>query len=160
MSEHTQQAAGSGEKTIQFSSFYLADCLYGLDIQDIKEINNETNFTRIPHAQSEVRGYVNIRGQVYLIFDLRTMLGFDAVEIDGSSKIILFKPHVGSSFGVLIDRIGDVIEVNEGFIEPREQKGDQAEALKLVTGTCKLETQLLTVLDAKLFLASAESENN
>jgi len=151
-------AVATGDKTIQFSSFYLADSLFGVDIQNIKEINDETNFTRIRHANSEVRGYVNIRGQIYLIFDLRKMLGFEPAEVDRNSKIILFKPHVGSSFGVLIDRIGDVIEVTESSIEERTEVSCSGDKRQLVTGTCKLETELLTILDSESFLTTNETE--
>jgi len=149
-------AAATGDKTIQFSSFYLADSLFGVDIQNIKEINDETNFTRIRHANSEVRGYVNIRGQIYLIFDLRKMLGFEPAEVDSCSKIILFKPHVGASFGVLIDSIGDVIEVAESSIEERNEVSATEDERQLVIGTCKLESQLLTILDSESFLTANE----
>jgi len=151
--------ADDGEEFCQFSSFYLADNLYGLNIKDIKEINNETVFTSIPHAKREVRGYVNIRGQIYLIFDLRIMLGFDPIEVNDQSKIILFKPHVGASFGVLIDRIGDVIEVDHGDVEQREHHENQGAAMRVVAGTCKLEDELLTILDATLFLETESDKN-
>ena len=145
-------------KTIQFASFYLSDNLFGVDINNVKEVNSETNFTRIRHADSEVKGYVNIRGQIYLIFDLGQMLGYGSCEVTNDSKIILFKQHVGQSFGVLIDKIGDVIEVKEGSIEQRAEIHARENSCNLVTGTYKLESQLMTILDSEQFLTAEAVE--
>jgi chemotaxis signal transduction protein len=131
-----------------------------VDILDVREIKDEVSLTPVCHAPREVRGIVNIRGHVYLILDLRLLLGFDTGEVDEESRIILFKQKVGENFGVLVDRIGDMVEVDESQIEDRrpdenlspyamgQQKPD------LTRGVCKLEDELLIILDAKKFLSA------
>jgi len=142
----------------QFCTFRIGERLYGVDILDVKEINTETDFTPIFHSPPEIKGYVNIRGQIHLILDLRLMLGLDVRESDEYSRLVLFKQNVGESFGILVDRIGDVAEVEEQMIEDRRQEekslpknGDRRKT-DLGAGVCKLDDTLLVILNSQNLL--------
>ncbi|MDH5637536.1 MAG: chemotaxis protein CheW, partial [Nitrospinota bacterium] len=87
MNEHTLVDETETERKLQLSTFRLNDRLFGVDIQDVKEINTEVTFTQIFHASKEVRGYVNIRGQIHLVLDLRILLGFEKKEPDHDSRV-------------------------------------------------------------------------
>lgn len=146
----------------QFCTFWLSNRLFGVDILHVKEITSELEFTPVFHAPSEVKGYVNIRGQIHLVIDLRLLLGFENKEIMKTSKVILFKPEVGESFGMLVDKIGDVLEVGEDEME-RQYSKEQMELEEtdkakngtyLKEGVCKLKNQLLIILSAKNLLTS------
>jgi purine-binding chemotaxis protein CheW len=142
----------------QFCTFQIHDRLFGVDILDVKEVNPETNFTPIFHAPQEVRGNVNIRGQIYLVLDLRLILGFETKPADEKSRVLLFKSEVGEPFGILVDRIGDVVTVDENQIENRRQTdhgpSDQADrrTLDLSDGICKLEDTLLIIMNSQNLL--------
>ena len=144
----------------QFCTFGVAGRLYGVDILHVKEINSQTEFTPVFHAPPEVRGYVNIRGQVHLILDLRLLLGFESTEANEASRVVLFKSEVGESFGVLVDSIGDVVEVDVDQIEDRPDaaqltQGDSEQVslhVALIEGVCWLKGELLVVLNATRFL--------
>ena len=144
----------------QLCTFYLGGRLFGVNILDVKEITPETTFTRIFHAVPEVKGYVNIRGQVHLVLDLSLLLGLDGRPVDSRSRVILFKPEVGDDFGVLVDQIGDVVSVDEQMIEERrhddQEIGEQLERryADLGKGVCKLEEELLVILHSRSFLES------
>ncbi len=147
-----RQTSMSGEKR-QFCSFHIADHLFGVNILDVREIKDEVSLTIVHHAPNEVRGFVNIRGHVYLILDLRLLLGFGSRNVDEMSRVILFKEKVGESFGILVDRIGDMIEVDEKLIEdrPPDENTSLADAVQkksdLSMGICKLENDLLIILN-------------
>lgn len=143
----------------QFCTFQLADRLFGIDILDVKEITQEAQYTTIFHGSPQVQGYVNIRGQIHLVLNMRQMMGFERRELDPESRIIIFKPSVGESFGILVDRIGDVVEVEEGTIEERKnekQNGAEGQERRknasLGMGVCKLEDNVMVLLDARRFL--------
>ncbi|OGQ94116.1 MAG: hypothetical protein A2521_13485 [Deltaproteobacteria bacterium RIFOXYD12_FULL_57_12] len=157
----------SAGPTRKFCTFYLAGRLYGVDILHVKEISSVVRFTPIYHAPREVMGFVNIRGQIHLVLDLQMLLGQEQeveAEAGGRSLLVIFKPVVGESFGVLIDRIGDVVEIAEDEIEDR-RKTDEAppdsgdrrnEGGNLVCGVCKLDSGLLIALNAKRFLEAVQ----
>jgi chemotaxis signal transduction protein len=124
----------------------------------VKEINTEINFTPIFHAPREIKGYINIRGQIYLLLDLREIFGFPGKKIDESDRVVLFMPEVGELCGVLIDSIEDVVAVDENSIENRRQQelevpeGIERRAADVGVGVCKLENELLIILDARRLL--------
>ncbi len=145
-------------KKYQFCTFRIAEHIFGINILDVKEINAETDFTPIFHAPPTVKGYVNIRGQIYLILDLRLILGFKCKEVDKSSRLMLFKPNIGESFGVLVDQIGDVVKVRESEIEEEcKDIHNDSEMLKLSAsnlemGVCKLKDRLIIILNSRNLL--------
>jgi len=152
----------NGSEKCQFCTFLIQDRLFGVDILNVKEVNPETDFTPIFHAPKEVCGNVNIRGQIYLVLDLRLILGFPAKPADDNSRVVLFKAEVGEPFGVLVDSIGDVVSVAESQIENR-RKADRGSseqpdrrALDLSDGICKLKDRLLVIMNAQNLLSTVE----
>ena len=126
------------------------------------EINTETEFTPIFHAPEAVKGYVNIRGQIHLILDLRLIMDLPEKPVDAESRLILFKPTVGENFGILVDRIGDVMEIHGDMVEDRRkadegvpETGDRR-ALEMGGGVCKLKDGLMIILDANQLLTHIE----
>ncbi len=141
----------------QFCTFLTGEHLFGVNILDVKEINTEIDFTPIFHAPKQVKGYVNIRGHIHLILDLRLLLGFESKKTDEASRLVLFKPDVGESFGVLVDRIGDVLEVDETQIEYyhrnwEDPEGTESSISCMKSGVCKLKNALLIILNSENLL--------
>src|SRR4051794_4135318 len=100
-----------------FCTFRLDGRLFGVDILDVKEVTAGTTYTRVAHAPDEVLGLVNIRGHIYLALDLRRLLGMPATEVTGESRLLLFKPSVGSAFGVVVDEISEIEAADPSRIE-------------------------------------------
>lgn len=151
----------NGPRT-QFCTFLLEGRLYGVNILEVKEVNPETQFTAIAHAPDEIKGYVNIRGNIYLILDLRLLLGLPRIQVGEKSRLVLFKPATGESFGVLVDAIGDVVEVENELIQTGGLVGDELSDVEgvdphgLVSGVCRLEQSLLLVVKAKKLLKALD----
>ena len=151
----TKQKKTADTSLRRYCSFRLSGRLYGVDIRDVKEINTETDFTPIFHATKEIKGYINIRGQIYLLLDLREIFGFPSKDIDDSSRVVLFMSDVGELCGVLVDSIEDVVTVDENLIENRRQQerdvpeGIERRAADVGIGVCKLQNELLVLLDAR-----------
>lgn len=156
-----KQKTSSDNATIhRFCTFRLSGRLYGVNITDVKEINTEVNFTPIFHASKEIKGYINIRGQIYLLLDPRKLFGLEEKKLDDASRVVLFMPHVGEACGILVESIEDVVSVNEDMIENRRKnekkvpEGIERRASDVGEGVCKLEKELLIILNAKRLLTS------
>ena len=142
----------------QFNTFRIKGRLYAIDIRDVKEVDTGVDFTPIPHAPDQVRGYINVRGQIYLILDLRKLLRAKDKAADEADRVVLFKPHVGECFGVLVDNMADIVSVDESQIENR-RKNDQVfpedaerRGADIAVGICKLENDLLVIIDSRNLL--------
>ncbi|MEW6671278.1 MAG: chemotaxis protein CheW [Thermodesulfobacteriota bacterium] len=145
----------------QFCTFRINGRLYGIDIRDVKEISPEIGFTPIFHASRAVKGYMNIRGRIYLLLDLRRMLGIEDKAVDGNSRVILFKPEVGENFGILVDNVADIESVDGAQIENRRKQdrelpeGRERRGIDIAAGICKMEKELLVVINSKNLLGIA-----
>ncbi len=144
----------------QYCTFYIADRHFGVEITDVKEVQPPARCTPVFHAAEAVKGFVNIRGNIHLVIDLRTLLGFERIAGAEDYRIILFKPHVGESFGILVDGVGDVAEVDPARIENLGDRGQEVQARgledvrDLITGICMLKDRLLILLNAPKLLKS------
>lgn len=168
--EHGNHAAGvehHSDDLLQLASFRLGGRLFGVNIMDVKEINANVEITPVHHSPRSIRGYMNIRGQIYLVVDLHAEFDFEQTEITHESRVIIFKQSVDESFGILVDSVADVVKVDEMTITDRREGGwspDDAALEKrkaredLCIGVCPLEKELMLVLDARAILA-AEAKN-
>lgn len=168
MTENSIIEIPSQKQKKQLVTFHIEEHYFGVDILDVKEINSEFQITPIAHAPEEVSGYVNLRGQIYLVVDLRLPLGLKSSSNKGQKpgdKLVIFKESVADPFGIIVDEIGDVINVSEQQIEKisgaaaEEKKFNHAKDLNLITGICKLESDLLMIIYSKNILATVENKN-
>jgi len=145
----------------QFCTFRIDERLYGVDIQDVREISPETGFTQIFHAPPAVKGYMNVRGRIYLLLDFRRMLGLGDKATDGASRVILFKSEVGENFGILVDNIADIETVDGAQIENRRRQdrelpeGGERRGSDIALGICKMQKELLVIINSRNLLGIA-----
>ena len=154
MSESSAMTLHSEVATRHFVSCWIGGRLHGIDILQIREINSERGFTPIFHAPPQVRGYVNIRGQIHLVIDPRIPLCLPEAPPGslgkGRQQLLIFKPHVAETFALLVDRVGDIIEVPTDRIEPPDSATPVNASLS--AGVCKLDGQLMELLEPRGFL--------
>ncbi len=156
----------SDEAERLYCTFHTAGRLFGVPVLDVKEVTTETTSTRIPHAPREVIGYVNIRGHVFLALSLAELLAIPNHHPLPDSQLVLFKPSVGPSFGIVVDRVGDIVAISadqsESFSGAERGQLDSEDRGACVSHICKLDDQLLIVLDPRRFLPRIEQslQNN
>ena len=140
-----------------FCTFRLEERLFGLDVRWVKEVAAPPPITPIAHAPTAVRGYVNLRGQIQLVIDLKCLLGLTPTRLQPDTRLVLFKPALGDPFGVLVDRIGDIVQLRPEQIEDqRPEDGGETADNSLTCGIGKLEGELVILLDAGRILPCVE----
>lgn len=133
----------------QFCTFWLSNRLFGVDILDVKEINQEMTFTHVYHASDEILGLVNIRGHIHLVIDLAMLMGLEPVKIDKQSSIVIFKHEAAEALGVLVEKIEGVVEADQDSIE---KTVDPSGISQLLAGVCKLDDVLIDIIDPRCFM--------
>jgi purine-binding chemotaxis protein CheW len=129
-----------------YCTFWLGGSLYGVEVRLVRELALPPPLTPVPHAPPSVLGYVNLRGHVHLVLDLKRLLGQGATAHTPDTRLVLFKPALGDPFGALVDRAGDIVAVAPESVEAAPDG--------LVSGVGKLDGGLLILLDARKFLES------
>ena len=131
----------------QFCTFYLDDYYFGINVLEVQEVLRHLEMTRVPLAPPVVRGLINLRGQIITAIDLRQRLDLPARE-SGEHPVNIVVTTIDGAVSLLVDEIGDVLEVSESDFEtlPATLRGS---ARELLLGAYKLENRLLLILDTK-----------
>lgn len=134
----------------EYATFHVGGILLGIPIQQVEEINRLLDVTQVPHSPEYVCGVVNLRGEVVTILDLRSILGLEPLDITATSRNVVVH-HRGERVGLLVDSIGDVVRAQAQEMEtpPANIHGLERQ---FFTGVCKLEQQLLVLLDIEQVL--------
>lgn len=128
----------------QFSTFYVADRLYGIDVMKVQEITKELPMTRVPLAPEYVHGLINLRGQIATAIGLREMFKLKEEKVDARMNVICQIDGVLLAF--LVDRIGDVMEVEDRQFEHPPQTVP-SDIRRYMNGIYKTPETLLSILD-------------
>lgn len=134
----------------QFCTFFLDDRFFGVEVEKVQEVIRYQVVTPVPLASPVVRGLINLRGQIVTAIDLRRLLQVGDRTDDRQPINIVVHTRQGT-FSLLVDRIGDVLDVEQSAFEhpPDTLEGI---ARELIQGTYKLQGRLLLTLNInKLF---------
>lgn len=134
----------------QFCTFYLNDYCFGVNVLEVQEVFRYQEITSVPLTEGVISGLINLRGQIITAVNLRLRLGMEALA-EGQVPMNVVARTQEDVVSLLVDRIGDVMEIPEDCYE---QAPDtiQGAMRDLVTGVYKLEGCLLMILDTKKVL--------
>jgi purine-binding chemotaxis protein CheW len=110
----------------QYLSFFLAGQEYALGILQMKEIVRYSAETPLPGAPGWVRGVFNLRGHVVPVVDLAVKLGGAPSTPGRWSCFVVVERPSGQERGVvglLVDAIGQVVELGPGEVQPPPSLG-------------------------------------
>ena len=141
----------------QYCTFFVDGHYFGLDVLRVQEIIRYQEMTRVPLAPPEVRGLINLRGQVVTAIDLRRRLGLSD-RPEGQQPVNVIVHTDDGAVSLLVDEIGDVLSVSEKVFE-RPPETLRGTARDLIQGAYKLQDSLLLILDTDKTLNLA-LENN
>lgn len=105
------------EKPIQITTFNLFDEVYGIDIHHIQEVTDKPKVTPIPLAPDHISGLINLRGQISTGINLKKLFAIIPESSTEFSMSVICK-NEGQLLSLLVDKVGDVITINQQAIEP------------------------------------------
>ena len=130
----------------QLCTFFVGELFLGIEVTRIQEVLRDWMITPVPTANPAIRGLINLRGQIVTAVDLRTCFKIPDRDRDDSPPTILVLDGGAELLSLVVDRPGDVLEVEDGcFEEPPDTLKN--ESRRLIRGAYKLERNLLLVLD-------------
>jgi purine-binding chemotaxis protein CheW len=116
------------------ATFFVREALCGLDASSVQEVIRLGAITVAPHAPADVAGIINLRGRIVTIVDAAMKLGYGRTETGADTRVFIVEDH-NEFLGLLVDRVGEVVEVERGAEEPlpANMKPDQARYFKGVS---------------------------
>jgi purine-binding chemotaxis protein CheW len=129
----------------QFSTFFVADLFFGVDVLRVQELLRIQPMTRVPQAPDVIEGLINLRGQIVTAIDMRRRLQLPPRAGDQTPMNMVVRTDDGA-VSLLVDEVGDVLDVDESTYELPPENLDPA-TRELIRGVYKLKDRLLLVLD-------------
>lgn len=140
-------ALAQGRPT-QLLSFRMGGEEHAMDLSYVKEVINHRWVTRVPSVPAFVLGVINLRGSIVPVVDLGAMLGLGPSAVTASSCFViapLFFGDEGVQAGLLVESVGQVLEIEEGGVKAVPAFGTRV-APELLIGMVRFEERFLPVL--------------
>lgn len=137
----------------QFCTFFLDDLYFGVEVERVQEVIRHQETTRVPLAPEVIGGLINLRGQIVTAIDLRRRLELPERAAQAQPMNVVVRTD-DSAVSLLVDEIGDVVEVEEEEFE-RPPDTLRGAARELIGGAFKLKGKLLLLLDTEKALKPA-----
>lgn len=129
----------------QLCTFFLEGNLFGVPVPQVQEVIRFQQMTHVPLAPDVIQGMINLRGQIVIAIDLRCRLALPDRTEPPMNVVVR---TVDGAVSLLVDEIGDVIEVEPAsFEEPPETVSEGVR--DMILGVHKLDGKLLHVLDTE-----------
>jgi purine-binding chemotaxis protein CheW len=140
-------ATKTAQTSEQFSTFFVADLFFGVDVLNVQEVLRFQPMTPVPQAPEVIEGLINLRGQIVTAIDMRRRLRLPRRAGDKSPMNMVVRTADGA-VSLLVDEIGDVLNMDAATYE-RTPENLAPAARDLIRGVYKLKGQLLLILDAE-----------
>jgi len=134
----------------QLCTFFLERFYFGVYVDIVQEVIRYQKLTSIPLAPGNVKGLINLRGQIVTALDLRTCLDLPERDKEQLPMNVVVNGEDGA-FSLLVDQISDVLELSDDLIEkpPETLEGS---ARDYILGAYQLNDNLLLALDTSKLL--------
>ncbi len=135
----------AGQTSGQFSTFFVDQLFFGVDVLRVQEVLRAQQMTCVPQAPDVIEGLINLRGQIVTALDMRRRLSLPPRDNERTAMNVVVRTDEGA-VSLLVDEIGDVVEVDSSSFE-RPPDNLEPAIRDLVRGIHKLKGRLLLVLD-------------
>ncbi|MBF0546380.1 MAG: chemotaxis protein CheW [Candidatus Riflebacteria bacterium] len=72
------------------ATFFINDCLYGIDTQRLQEVVRISEITPVHHSPEYVLGVMNLRGRIVTVIDLGCKLLLKKLTVANYFQTLLF----------------------------------------------------------------------
>jgi purine-binding chemotaxis protein CheW len=134
----------------QYVSFFIDRQLLGIPVNAVQEVLNPQAISPVPLARAEISGLLNLRGQIVTAVNLRRRLALPDLDRDTEGMNVVVR-HLGESFSLQVDDVGDVINVSGTALEAAPSTLD-AHWKTVTTGVFRLDEQLFVILNVASLL--------
>jgi purine-binding chemotaxis protein CheW len=112
-------------------TFRLNEEYYGININNVENIEKVLPITRVPYTHDYVRGVINLRGIIVPVVDLRSRFNLEPKENSEESRIIIVNLE-DLKIGMLVDASSEVLQIESSEIDaaPNVKKDINNEFIK------------------------------
>jgi len=99
------------EDNMEYVVFKLNGEFYGVDINNVENIERYTEITRVPYTNKYIKGIINLRGNITPVIDLRERFGLPASDLTDEMRIMIVKAKE-LNIGMVVDSSSEVLQLD------------------------------------------------
>ena len=138
-----QEAVEASEHLV---TFLLADEEYGVDVKLVQEIIRVSAITPVPRAPEYIRGVINLRGNIFPVFDMQMKVGMNHRDLTDEARIVVISWNE-IQFGILVDSVREVCTIYDSQIEQAGQISSSMDKKYLLGVAKHSDGRLIVLLD-------------
>lgn len=135
--------------------FEINHLLCGFNIKEVLEINKKFRIAEVYGTSEQVRGVINLRGEIVSVIELRMAFGFESIGVDNMSRIIMLEGE-DENVGVLVDSVDDVVYTDDKFFEQKPANISGIDATYF-NGIYKLDNKIVAIINSQRILKISEA---
>jgi len=154
MSNQVQAQAAGRDQAFKCVTFCLDDETYGINVLQVREVLRVSEIAPVPGAPANVRGVINLRGNVVTVVDARRSFRMAARPVDEAARIVVVEvdEHV---VGLFVDAVAEVLELTRSMVESAPNVGNE-ENSKYIDGVVNHPGGILILVDVRKMLSDDE----
>lgn len=142
------------ENAGKYLTFKLGRERYGLSIDAVVEITGWREPTRLPGQPGDLRGVVNLRGEIIPVVDMGLRFKGEPIEADDRTCIVVLKV-LNRTVGLMVERVLEVADLPAGVVSEPPEMGSSRRNPYLKAVARQGET-IVVLLDAERLLTASE----
>ncbi len=143
----------------QFLSFFIENEEFAVSILAVREIRGWEKVTPIPNTPDYVKGFINLRGRVVPIIDLRQRFNMDLKEYTRTTVVIILNMDEADPnselVGIVVDAVSEVYDIKPENVRPAPKLGGHIEA-KYINGIAEIGDKNVILTDVMSLLDTDE----
>ena len=140
--------------TSQYVVFKLGKQEYAIDIMRVIEISEYKEVTFIPEVPNHIEGIINIRGDIYPIYNLRKRFRMVEEKVNEDTKIVQVNLE-DIKVAFVVDHVCEILTIDEATVEATPKMISRYES-KYIKGVSKQGDRIILLLDAELLVSDED----
>lgn len=110
----------------QFVTLGIDRETFALPVEQVREILDMREISKLPNAPSQLLGMIDVRGIAVPVIDLRTKFGLPRIEATSSTRILVLEFEADGRqtlIGLMADRVFEVTGLDNDQLDPAPETG-------------------------------------
>jgi purine-binding chemotaxis protein CheW len=134
---------------IRWITFRLGSEIYGIEVQQVREILRINNIFPVPGAPDCVVGITNIRGNVITVIDARSLLRLETAELTEDARMIVLETR-DEIAAIIVDSVSDVVDLPVSAIDANPRVHPRKDS-RYINGVISHADELIIILNIDSF---------